>query len=139
MDLHDFFYDFLNKHPLAVISTIHPDGTPQAAVVGFGQTKELRILIGTDNSSRKYRNLKNNPHAALVIGWDDSETVQYEGTARELMPNELDIVRNNYWVKNPDAQVYSTEPGERYFIITPTWIRYTNLATEPWETKELQF
>jgi pyridoxine/pyridoxamine 5'-phosphate oxidase len=139
MNLKDYIYNFLNVHPLAVMSTVQANGGPQAAVVGFGQTKDLEILIGTYNSSRKYKNLTMNSAVALVIGWDNGETIQYEGNARKLRSDELDLIRDNYWVKNPQAEAYHQNSGERYFIITPTWIRYTDLKVEPWDIKELKF
>lgn len=126
-------YDFLNATPLMVISTINADGTPEAAVVGFGQTKDLQILIGTNKTTRKYQNLMRDPHVALVIGWDKGQTVQMQGEARELGEHELDIVRDNYWVKNPHAQKHAANPDERNFIITPTWIRFTDVTTQPWD------
>lgn len=139
MKTHSQLYDFMNSYSLGVISTINEDSLPNSAIVGFGQTKKLEILIGTDNSSRKYKNLKSDPHVAFVIGGETSETIQYEGIARELTPEELDTVRQNYWQKNPHAEVHHKNPGERYFIITPTWIRYTDLSVEPWDVTELRF
>ena len=75
------------------------------------------MLIGTDNSTCKYKNLRINPHIAFVIGGETAETIQLEGTAREPKPEELDIVSQNYWQKNPHAEVHHTNPGERYFIV----------------------
>lgn len=132
-------YDFMNSYTLGVISTVSADGLPHSAIVGFGQTKDLEILIGTDNSSRKYQNLKADPHAAFVLGGETSETIQLEGIARELETEELDIVRRNYWQKNPHAEVHHSNPGERYFVITPTWIRYTDLSVSPWDITEMRF
>jgi len=95
-------------------------------------------LFGTDNSSLKYKNLQADPHVAFVIGGETNETVQIEGTARELKPEELVLVSENYWQKNPHAEVHHKNTGERYFIITPTWIRYTDLRVEPWDITELK-
>jgi uncharacterized protein YhbP (UPF0306 family) len=132
-------YDFMNNCTLGVISTINPSGLPNSAIVGFGQTKDLEILIGTDNSSRKYTNLKQNSHVAFTIGGETAETIQIEGNARELKAEELQLVSDNYWQKNPHAKVHHKNPGERYFIITPTWIRYTDLRVNPWAVTELKF
>jgi pyridoxine/pyridoxamine 5'-phosphate oxidase len=138
-DLKEYFYNFLNNHTLAVISSIYEQGTPQAAVVGFVQTKELELIIGTDNSSRKYKNLQTNPKVALVIGWDNGETIQYEGSVRELSPEEIGLVRGTYWAKSPHTERNNENPGERYFIVSPSWIRYTDLKAKPWIVKELKF
>jgi general stress protein 26 len=130
-------YEFMNGYTLGVISTISGDGAPSAAIVGFGQTKDLEILIGTNNSSRKYKNMLSNPKVAFTIGGKTAETIQLEGTARELLPEELHIIKENYWLKNPHAEVHHTNPSERYFMITPTWLRYTDLRVNPWDITEL--
>jgi uncharacterized protein YhbP (UPF0306 family) len=138
MKSHEEIYDFMNSYKLCVISTINEDGLPNAAIVGFGQTKDLQILFGTDNSSRKYRNLKLNSQVAFTIGGETSETIQLEGRARELSPDELDIVSKNYWQKNPHAEIHHKNPGERYFIVEPNWIRYTDLRQDPWDITEIK-
>lgn len=132
-------YDFLAGYTTGVVATISEQGLPNAAIVGFGQTKDLELLIGTNNSTRKYKNLLANPHVAFTVGGETAETVQFEGIARELGPDELQLVRDNYWQKNPHAEVHHQNPGERHFIITPTWIRYTNLESESWDITVLDF
>lgn len=139
MDNKSLILDFINKQKLTVISTVNKNGKPQAAVVGFGQTDRLEIIFGTNNASRKYQNILDNPAVALVIGWEDTRTVQFEGIARELTPDELQLVRDNYWDKSPEAEKHHTIEGQRYFIVKPTWIRYTDLAKDPWAIIELEF
>jgi general stress protein 26 len=135
----DQIYEFLNSYKLGALSTINKAGLPNVAIVGFGQTKNLELIFGTDNSSRKYKNLHLNPHVAFVIGGNTTETLQFEGIARELNPEELPIVRENYWRKNPHAEVHHGLRGNRYFIITPTWIRYTDLRVDPWAITEMKY
>lgn len=137
MDSKAAFYDFLNSHKLAVISTLHANGTPEAAVIGFGQTPQLEIIFGTSNTSRKYKNIMADPHVALVVGWDDNQTVQYEGVAHELKPEELEIVREHYWRKTPSSEVYAKDPTERYFVVTPAWIRHAYVKGEDWHEQVL--
>lgn len=132
-------YDFLNSNSLAVVSTVTAEGMPSAAIVGFGQTKDLELLISTDTATRKYKNLQKNQHVAVAVGGTTPETIQLEGIARELKDDELDVVRDNYWQKNPHAKTYSENPNNRYFIITPTWLRFTDLRTNPWSITELTF
>lgn len=139
MKSHRQLYEFLDGCKLGVISTVNDDGTPAAAVVGFGQTEDLQILIGTDNSSRKYKNILRNPAIAFTVGGETPETIQLQGSARELSPDELHIVKDNYWRKNPHAEVHHKNPGERYFVITPAWLRYTDLRPTPWDITELTF
>jgi general stress protein 26 len=139
MDKKSFIYNFIANHKLAVISTQSADSKPQSAVIGFGQTKNLEIIFGTDSSSRKYNNILNNPAVSLVIGWDDNKTVQLEGNAQELSENDLELIRQNYWNKSPDAESYHKNPGQRYFVVKPMWVRYTDLDKEPWEIIALEF
>ena len=123
--------DFLNHYKLAVVSTVNEKGLPNAAIVGFGQTKNQELLFGTDNTSRKYKNLSKNQNVAFTFGGETPETIQYEGLARELSESELDLVRKNYWQKNPYAEKQHNNPAYRYFIVTPTLVRYTDLRTNP--------
>jgi uncharacterized pyridoxamine 5'-phosphate oxidase family protein len=133
------FYEFMNAHKLCVISTISADGRPEAAVVGFGQTKNLEIIIGTDNTSRKYQNLTRDPRVAFAIGSDNGETMQYEGKAREIQADDMHVVEENYLKKSPETAKYRQEPTNRYFIVTPTWIRLTDIKANPWNILEQKF
>jgi general stress protein 26 len=132
-------YDFLNSYKLGVIATVSSNNGPNAAIIGFGQTSSLELLFGTNVTSRKYTNLSRDSHVAFTVGGQTAETLQYEGIARELGASELDLIRNNYWQKNPHAQKHHANPSERYFIVAPTWIRYTDLRTDPWDVTELSF
>jgi general stress protein 26 len=131
-------HDFLASNQLAVVSTVTDKGMPSAAIVGFGQTSNLQILFGTDNTTRKYHNIQANPYVAVTVGGSTPETIQLEGTARELRADELALVREHFWKKNPFAEKQSANPSQRYFIITPTWIRYTDLRSNPWDITEIQ-
>jgi len=139
MDEESLVLEFIKQQKLAVVSTINKNGKPQAAVVGFGQTDKFELIFGTDNTSRKYSNLQNNPNVAVVIGWDNNITVQLEGVAKELRPEGLDLIRDNYWSKVPSAKKYDTNRSQRYFIIKPTWIRYCDLNQKFWEIITLNF
>ena len=93
--------EFLATKNLMTISSINQASQPQAAVVGFGETDKPQLVFGTSSESRKYQNLQLNQHVAIVTGWDDTRTVQYEGTARELAGSEADPLANLYFAKNP--------------------------------------
>lgn len=137
MDRKKFVYKFLNSQELAIISSISLEGNPQSALVGFGEQENLELIFGTNNLSRKYKNLKNNPKVAVVIGWEEKKTLQYEGDAEELGGKELDKFKEIYFKKNPSAKKYENDSGEAYFKITPKWIRYTELKNDCWEVFEI--
>ena len=57
MDKKEILYQFIKKTKLAVISTVNEKGTPESAVLEFGETSDLEIIIDTFISSRKYKNI----------------------------------------------------------------------------------
>jgi len=139
MDNKQEILEFIRSNHLGVISTINQKGSPEAAVMGVGQTDDLELIFGTYNSSRKYTNLKTNHNVAWAIGWDGPKTVQYEGVARELSGTEAEKYANAYHEKNPQAESYRDHPEERYFLVTPKLIRLTDMKTNPWRIIEIQF
>ena|SRR5579859_6894036 len=61
---------YLRSQRLARLATIRPDGTPQIAPVGFYYNADLDVIeIGGRylSQSKKFRNLQQHPHVALVI------------------------------------------------------------------------
>jgi pyridoxine/pyridoxamine 5'-phosphate oxidase len=129
----------LDRTNLLTISSLAEDGRPQAAVIEFAATPELEIILDTYTTSRKYANLKRDPRTALVIGWDDRITVQYEGTATELSGPELDRCKDIYFEKNPRAKKWEHEPNITYIKISPHWLRYSDLNQRPWTIEEFKF
>lgn len=130
--------EFIKKHKIAVISTVGPDNTPEAAVIEFGETDKLELIFDTLSPYRKYKNLQNNKHVAFVIGWDENITVQYEGIAEELKDKDTQMYKQAYFAKNPEAKRWESREGIVYFKVTPTWIRYSDLRKHPWEVIELK-
>jgi len=131
--------EFINTQQLAVISTVSPEDGPQGAVIEFGQTDALEIIFDTFGKSRKYKNILNNPHVAVTIGWDKNITVQYEGVAYELVGEELERAKQIYFKKNPKAQKWENVSGIVFLKVNPTWIRYSDLNVDPWEVFEVTF
>ncbi len=129
---------FLDEHDTCVLATVNADGKPQSATVGFSIDENWGILIGTNKNTRKYKNLEHNPNVALTIGVVGSKTVQYEGIAKELTIEELGARLKEYFSKVPASKKFLDAEGQRYFIITPTWLRFTDYtAPEPiFETKD---
>jgi PPOX class probable F420-dependent enzyme len=117
---------FLRKHKLAVQASIHAEGGPQAAVVGFAVSDELEIVFDTTTDTRKCQNLRRDPRCALVIGWDDEITVQLEGIADEPEGPELARLKAVYFVAYPDGREREKWPRITYFRVRPTWARYSD-------------
>lgn len=121
---------FLKKYTLTVISTIDVGGQkPESAVIAFTERDNLDIVFGTSNTSRKYKNILNNPHVSFVIGWDGAVgTVQYEGIAKELPIEESHEYSQAQVAKNPHSEKFVQRPDQRYFLVKPTWIRFVDNA-----------
>ena len=128
-----FLYKYIHKRTIGVLATISSDGQPEAAVMEFGDTKNLELIFDTQKTSRKYNNLKHNPHVEFVIGWENMTTVQYEGIAKELIGRELGKYKKIMFSKNADFAKWENIPEMTYFKVTPLWIRYSTMDQEPWE------
>jgi pyridoxine/pyridoxamine 5'-phosphate oxidase len=120
----------LRRHELAVVSSIW-EGKPQAAVVVFSIKDDFELIFGTFNTTRKYRNLKANPNTAIVVGWDEGITIQYEGVAEEVALGEFAEYQKIHLAKNPGSEKYANLDGQVYFKIKPRWIRYTDINQNP--------
>jgi general stress protein 26 len=130
---------FIKGNHLAVVATSNANGTPQAAVVEFGELNDFTIIIDTLSSSRKYKNLKTNKNVAIVIGWDNDITVQIDALAIELSGGELEQAKRAYFKKNTRAKKWQDMPNISYFAFKPKWLRYSDLSKDPWYIKELSF
>ena len=109
----------MKKHTLAVLATTTEDGKPEAAVIEFSEKDNFELIFDTFSSFRKYKNLKSNKNVAVVIGWDENITIQYEGTAIELHDKELQEYVEIHVNKLPDAKKFIKMKGIKFFKIIP--------------------
>jgi PPOX class probable F420-dependent enzyme len=128
---------FLRRYKLAVQASVAPGGAPQAAVVGFAVSDDLEIVFDTMETTRKYRNLRADPRIALAIGWDDEITAQIEGVADFPAGEELERVREDYFVAYPEGRDRLAWPGITHVRVRPTWIRYSDFTKDPPQTVEM--
>ena len=122
---------YLARRRLGVLSSTGPQGEAQSALVGYAVTPELELIFDTVTSTRKYPNLVERPRCSFVIGWDAEQTVQYEGTARELSGAELARYQEIYFRAWPDGPERLSWPGIVYFLVSPLWIRFSDFAQNP--------
>src|ERR1035437_6972149 len=119
-------YVSLSRFRYGVVSSLSRSGHPQSALVGIAVTPELEIIFDTVNSSRKYANMHADPRCSLVIGWDGEQTMQLEGLASEPHGSELTRFQDAYFATWPECRAHLSWPGIAYFIVRPTWIRYSD-------------
>lgn len=131
-------YTFLSQWKLGVLGTMGPTG-PQSALVGIAVTRELEIVFDTVKSSRKYPNLVASPKCSFVVGWAGEQTVQFEGEAEELKPPQLAMYRETYFKAWPDGPERMAWPGIVYFVVRPTWVRYSDFDRNPPLIQEFTF
>jgi pyridoxamine 5'-phosphate oxidase-like protein len=132
-------HQFISQHRYAVISSLGPNNTPQSALIGVAVSENLEIIFDTVKSSRKYSNLIGNPNCSLVIGWENEQTLQYEGIASEPIGEELTHYRQVYFQTWPDGPARLHWPGLVHLVIRPTWLRYSDFNQFPPQIFELTF
>jgi uncharacterized protein YhbP (UPF0306 family) len=132
-------FEFMRRYRLAVQASVSEGRSPQAAVVGYAVTDRFEIVFDTLESTRKARNLRQNPKVALVIGGlseGEERTVQYEGVADEPEGEELERLKKVYYEAYPDGPSRLSWPGLIYVRVKPTWIRYSDFSVDPPEIVE---
>src|SRR5690348_10477842 len=92
----DELLGYLRARNVMAVSSIGPNGAPQAAIVGYGVSDALELVFDTLSSTRKYANLVKDPRVALIVGWDDT-TLQLQGTADFPAGDELERMRQVYF------------------------------------------
>lgn len=121
---------FVQRQRLGVVSSLAPDGAPQAAVVGIATSEAGEIVFDTLGASRKARNLRRDPRASLVV-WESECTVQLDGLADEPTGADLDRLREVYFAAYPDGRERLSWPGLTHFRIVPTWGRFSDFEASP--------
>lgn len=80
------------------LATATPNGRPSARMVLLRGHDEKGFLFFTNYTSRKARELTDNPHAALVLFWRDlGRQIRIEGTVTRATPAESAA----YWKTRP--------------------------------------
>jgi len=99
---------FFRKNALATISTVNNRMLQsESALIAFAELPTLEIVFTTRKDSRKYKNLMENQHVSLVIGWDPDPkkraTLQYEGQAALVADEDVDRFKKIFSKKKKHA------------------------------------
>ena len=124
-------YTFIAAHPYGVLSTLAANGTPQSALIGIAVTPDLEIVFDTLTTTRKCANLLANPTCSLVIGWDNEQTLQYEGTAFFPTGSVLARYQATYFTRWPEGRARLTWPNITHTVVRPSWLRYSDFNQRP--------
>jgi hypothetical protein len=117
---------FIRRHRYAVQACVAADGAPQAAVVGIAVSDALEVVFDTLGTSRKANNLRLDPRMALVVGWDEEQTLQLEGLADEPTGDELQRLKRVYLAAFPDGIEREQWPDITYVRVRIKWARYSD-------------
>ena len=136
----DFLYNFIRKHKFGVLATVSANNIPQSSYIEIAVTPDLRIIFDTVSDSRKYKNIFLNPNVSLVIGWDNEQTVQYEGTAKIPDTNESEKLLLTYFTVFPDGKTRKENwKNIAYFCVDPKWIRFSDFNEATQMIEEIEF
>lgn len=117
---------FIRRHRYAVQASTNAAGAPQAAVIGIAVSDELELVFDTLGTSRKALNLRREPRIALVVGWDEEQTVQLEGVADEPTGAALARLKRVYFDAFPDGPERERWPDIAYVRVRLVWARYSD-------------
>jgi uncharacterized pyridoxamine 5'-phosphate oxidase family protein len=135
----DLVAEFLAMSDIGVLSTIDVEGRrPESAAIAYAQTNELKLILATSSSTRKWKNILTNPNVSFVV-WKNNITVQYEGIAKELIGDERRRAVECRIAKLPGAAFYADSSDEKYIVVSPTWIRYSDTDISAGNVLELTF
>src|SRR5262249_55637547 len=125
-----------------VQASVSPESGPQAAVVGFIVTDDFELFFDTVDTTRKVVNLRHNARCAFVVGGmlhGDERTVQLEGIADEPSGNDLERLKQLYFVRFPDGPQRQQWPGLTYVRVRARWLRFSDFGQSPPTIVELKF
>lgn len=120
---------FIRRHRYGVQASLAANGAPQAAVVGIAVTDAAEVVFDTLGTSRKAQNLRREPRIALVVGWDEEQTLQLEGVADEPTGDELQRLKRVYLAAFPDGIEREPWPDITYVRVRVTWARYSDFRS----------
>jgi len=124
---------YMRSTNLGVISTVSPQGTPEAALVGIATADDHRVIFDTTTTTRKHANLMHSPAVALVIAGPGEKTLLYEGKATEVPTSGAkgSDLREQYYLAWPDGRDRLAWPDLTYWCIEPVWARYCDYDCVP--------
>lgn len=106
--------NFINENPMGFLATIDESGKPRVRGWGMIIAEENRIVFGTSNKKKVFRQLKANPHAEWITMAKNSSTLRVSGDVvfEEDMQTKLDIIEQSPIIK----KIYGERVEEEFEI-----------------------
>jgi hypothetical protein len=128
-------YAFLQDaaNPRGVLAYFGARGCPDTARMAFSSTQGLEIIFGTSNLSRKYSRISADSRVGFNVTDDiKRHTVQMQGLVHELRPEDLKLYEADHYAKlGQSSQRFQDRPNERFFLIQPTSVRFSDCSEDP--------
>jgi len=120
---HADLIEYVRAHGDGVVSTVGPDGAPQAAYLSIAATDRCELVFDARPESRKVANLRRDPRIAVVVGGRDGTTLQCQGIADLPHGHELERCAAAYIEAFPEFE-QSMRDGVVVIRVTLEWARY---------------
>lgn len=129
-------YDFLQDpaHMHGVLGYLDAVGNPDSAFVGFSVMPNLDIIFGTSNDSRKFSCILANKHVSFNVSDEAKrQTIQLKGIVEMIPKPDFDQYENAHYAKIGESfRKFKDAPDREFFIIRPTWLRFSDCSGFPW-------
>jgi uncharacterized pyridoxamine 5'-phosphate oxidase family protein len=136
----EFLLYFIKQNKFAILSTVSKDNKPQSACVGIAVTPDLKLIFDTTIDSRKFDNLRIYTNVSFVIGWENGQTMQYEGIALNFGKDEFPQLLETYFEAFPDGiERRDNWENVTYFVVEPIWIRFSDFNESIPKIEEMKF
>lgn len=130
--------DWFREQELCVFSTLDASGAPMSATVAFSVTVDGNLIVGTDENSRKSKNVDRDGHVAMTITDPNRRiTVQLQGMAKKIPHDEFErTYEQEHYRLRPKSLPFRDEPGQCHILITPYHIKHSDVGAKPWAVTE---
>lgn len=141
---HAHVYDFMKHHHMGVLSTVAEDSKPWGAAIFYVVDEEFNVFFVTRQETFKYKNLDNNPYAALTIADEENQTtVQLSGKISRVPAEDyMDIIFTRLVAIRPKGDMYWAPPVEKVsrgdymaLRLTPDKLHYANFKKQTTDLK----
>ena len=123
MNLEDLV-QYVRAQADGVLSTLGPDGSPQAAYLPVTATPAGELVLDARETSRTVANVRRDPRVAVVVGGRDGTTLQCEGIADLPDGADRDACARAYLDAFPQFADSLADPGIVLVRIRLTWARH---------------
>jgi Pyridoxamine 5'-phosphate oxidase len=122
--------DYVHAQRDGVVTTVGPDGGPQAAYLSLAATGRGELVFDAKADSRKVANLRRDPRVAVVAGGRDGTTLQGEGRAVFPEGEELARAEAAYLAAFPEFGPSLRRAGVVVILVRLNWARFGDYRAE---------